>query len=569
MPNQVSNRIPGRKLIPKINSLRTRGWTYKQIAEHLGRSERYVYKLVSQSKPILSGRLIPDPIPYEELSPEAKQTVQFTPEGFKLFFERYSGRKLHDLHYEWVKRALSHPRVLINCPPRHAKSTIFSVWFPIWLICINRNIQIVICSQTNYMAKKFTNEISTHLTSNELLLQEFGRFKPEGDAPWRPLSGELMVEGRTRMSKSGDLTVQVRGARQQILGMEADWVIADDIVDRPTTVSPAERVKLSTWFHGDVMTRLEPKSTAIVIGQRLHLKDLYGELSKEKVRGLDKARWEHINYPAITDWDTQQVLWPEKWPYEELMDKFTDVGSSVFEAMYQQNPLPESERLVREAWLIGDDEHPGCLDLLRSAGEPPKVHGPRVRVASLDPGQTRYWGLIVGDLDWNPDVFEFHLLEARREKWQVRDAISALRYVYDTYAPDYFLIERNAARHFLQNPGIEDLRRKMRFISHDTGRNKADPTLGVESIAVDFEFGHIRLPSGDSEGKLMSKMVMEEAMQYPHADTDDLLMALWFIKFNYRRLVPRKRLDKKIDTKRVYFENPPRLQKGWEPIGGY
>ena len=99
--------------------------------------------------------------------------VRFTPDAFEAFFNRYSGRKLAPVHKEWVKIACSTRRTLINCPPRHAKSTIFSAWFPIWLIAMNRDVQILIVSQTEKLAKKFANEISYHLSYNERLKGDF------------------------------------------------------------------------------------------------------------------------------------------------------------------------------------------------------------------------------------------------------------------------------------------------------------------------------------------------------------------------------------------------------------
>jgi len=60
--------------------------------------------------------------------------------------------------------------------------------------------------------------------------------------------------------------------------------------------------------------------------------------------------------------------------------------------------------------------------------------------------------------------------------------------------------------------------------------------LGIQSLAIDFEFGRIRLPYGDVEARGQSLMLKAEATQYPHGRTDDLLMALWMLKWNYRDL---------------------------------
>lgn len=560
-----ATRQPLGKLYPQVSKLKKLGKTNKEIAEELGYSERHIYNILKNAKVDGSGIIIeiPDPKPLSELEPEVLETLEFSPDGFERFFNRYSGRTLQPIHKQWVEDCLSHHRVLINCPPRHAKSTIFSVWFPLWLICRDRDVQILICSQTETLAKKFTNEISHNLAYNRGLIKDFGRFRPElSDWPWRPNEGELMVEGRQRDLKSGDLTVQVRGAKQQILGMEANWVIADDVVSRPNTKSETEREALSEWFHGDALSRLEPGGRAIAIGQRLHLYDLYGELSNEKRPGTDDPRWRHINYPAIMDWEDRKTLWPTKWSWDEIMEKLADLGSSKFEAMYQQNPLPEGEALARRSWIYGDDEHPGCTELGRLSGQAPSGLDRPVRVVSLDPSPTRYAGLIVADVDWNPNSFDVHIIEIVREKMQVRDMVRHIERCIEWYQPQYFIFERNAAqRWLLQDPSMERLRRRVQVLAHDTGRNKGDPVLGIESLSPDFEFGRVHLPYGDPEGKAQSELLIQEALSYPQGQTDDLLMALWFIKFNFSKLVPRQLFAP--SSSRGGFNVPPRLMGGF------
>jgi hypothetical protein len=146
---------------------------------------------------------------YETLPSEVKACLEFTAPGFKLFYERYSGLPLPNHCYVWIKEALGKDRVLINCPPRHAKSKIFSVWFPIWLISRDRDIQIIICSQTVDLAYKFTREMAYHFENNAKLISELGRFLPTTEgSPWRPARGELLVEGRRREVLPGDMTVQ-------------------------------------------------------------------------------------------------------------------------------------------------------------------------------------------------------------------------------------------------------------------------------------------------------------------------------------------------------------------------
>lgn len=551
-----STHVPKAALAKQAAALRAQGYSTKMIAEELNKSHRYIFTLLKHANELGLDTMVYTIGDYkkpEDLAPEQKEMIQESADGFEKFFNKYSGRVLQPVHKDWVEIALSTRRTLINCPPRHAKSTIFSVWFPLWLIARDRNIQLLICSQTDKLAKKFTNEIAYHLSYNKELNADFGRFRPEfGDWPWRPNSGELLVDGRTREVKSGDLTVQVRGAGQQILGMEANWIVVDDAVSRSNARSETEREKLSEWFHGDVMSRLEPNGTTLVIGQRLHLYDLYGELSQEKltrVEGTPK-RWNHINFKAILDWDKQETLWPDKWGYVELMDVFADVGYQNFEAMYQQNPLPDADRLVKDIWIYGDDVHRGCLDYDRHANWTAKGEAdprPRTRVLSLDPSPTKLAGLIIADVPHDEGaLFECEVLDIRHEPMNVRKMLSEIHRVLKEYAPvDYFVFEQNAAqRWLLQDPEMDRIRTKTMVIPHTTNRNKADPELGVSGLALDFEYGRIRLPYGDAEGKRASQLLIDEAVSWPQGITDDVLMALWFIKYNYARLIPREHYEK-------------------------
>ena len=360
-----------------------------------------------------------------------------------------------------------------------------------------------------------------------------------------------MVEGRTRATESGDLTLQIRGAGQQILGMEADLIIADDLVDRESSWSEATRDHLSEYFHGDVMSRRSTRGRVVVVGQRIHYLDLYAELAEKLYSRGAKAGepvWHHINYPAIADWDTESVLWPEEWPFDRLMEVYEDLkrkgNSWLFDAMYQQNPIPPEERLVLDEWVYGDAEHIGCLDHDRFAGmglTPRTADEELIRVASLDPSPTRAAGLIVADVLRSRDTFHAGILEATRARMDVREMLRQVERVTGEYNPAYLIFEQNAAqRWFLHDPGFLRWRdsHNVRVIAHTTGKHKTDPQFGVQSLAVAFEYGRIRLPWGDSRGREMSKLLIEEAVNYPFGPYTDLLMALWFIAFNHAKLTP-------------------------------
>jgi hypothetical protein len=82
------------------------------------------------------------------------------------------------------------------------------------------------------------------------------------------------------------------------------------------------------------------------------------------------------------------------------------------------------------------------------------------------------------------------------------------------------------------------LKDRVRLMLHHTTAKKNSMEYGVQSLASDFEFSRISLPYGDDTARRMSDMLANEALMWPDGDTSDLLMALWFVKFNYKSLRP-------------------------------
>lgn len=601
------------------------GLSISQIAKRLRISERHVSNLRAIAKDLApdgSGMIyVPEPIAPDSLSREAKATVadgrawlrwvrahpndpvpadlvEAAVESYRRFYLRYSGRYFPEHWKDWVRQALRNDRLLLNVPPRHAKSELFSVWFPLWLICLDRNLQILILSETATLAKKFATKIAWNLEWNARLIAEHGRFRPDTEAaPWRPLSGELLVHGRERQVESGDLTVQIRGSGQQILGMEADIIVGDDVVGRESASSESTRDKLSEYWHGDVMTRLSPHGRAIVVGQRIHFLDLYGELADKVDEYTGLLIWRHIVMPAVSRFPSMdaegnevpaEVLWEREWPYRRLMKTKADItrrkGSQLWSTMYQQEPLPPTGVTVAKEWIFGDSTHRGCIDRNRTAGTFASLQNllgldedteipddlrrktKTVRVMSLDPPQERAGGLIIADVVQDREVFTCGTIEMHQLRPGIQEVHRLIREKAGYYQPEYLIIEQNGAqRWFKEDPGFVAWHRRtnIRLLPHATGQNKQNPDWGLQSLSVDFELGRIRLPYGDADSRAMSGLLIDEVTTHPFGDFDDLFMALWFIKFNLPKLIAMHRPEGDPRERKSGFHTPPRLKRGW------
>jgi hypothetical protein len=554
-------RIPASAWYPSLTWLEDLGYTRAQIAEAVGLQERRIREILRWGREEGSAMVTIDKptVPKDQLAPEFQAMLEFTPEAFQDFYEYFEGRPLPKHCQTWIDLFINHRNLMINIPPRHMKSSIFSKWLPVWLLCINRDELILIVSKTGTLARLWAADIAQELEFGEVP-KIFGRFAPErkGEVPWRPGQGEMLVLGRTRATKGQQYSILAKGSGQQVLGHEATVVICDDPTDARIAKSEVKNKDQMEWFREQVLSRIENPTQlggaagrAVIIGQRVHFMDMYGQIAEQRhTRGpkagqqlwhvvTDKAvkRW-----PELVDESDAEVLWPEKWPYTELMIQYERVGGlKPFETMFQQNPLPDEAKLVRPEWWerCRQYDRNGGTGVREARGE---RFLPVTRVVSLDPSPKRYNGLIVADVLYDRTRFDCTVLEARHFQGGLRDIFGELEGVISTYIPDYLIIEFSTfATWMKEDPIYQRMKDKLRIIPHSTGSNKADPELGLESMAFDVESGSIHLPYGDAWGKEMSMNLEKEFNVWPYGmpePGDDMMMALWFIKWNYRKMVP-------------------------------
>lgn len=494
----------------------------------------------------------PDPKKYHELDPRHQAMTVQTADAFEAFFNEFAHEQgqLPAHGKKWVAAALSHPFLLLNVPPRHAKTTIMAMWFSIWQLACNRDTQIIVVSKTIKGGQKISRKISYELEYNRALNEAFGRFRPlDYTRKWSDTAGELEIDGKNLALRSGDLSLQIRGAGQQILGMEADWIIADDITDRRVALSETKREDEWEYFHGDMMTRLSPEGKAFCIGQRVHQDDIYGRLAKA-VDEEGVRVWHLERSAAVLDWTDQTVLWPEIWSFEKMTAKRKSIGSALFSCMYQQEPEVAGD-FVPRWWIVGNGEAetPGCLDADRTLGQGWRPENPMdgflpvTRVVAIDPSPTQYCGIVVADVIFQHRATEFwcNIVDVVRDKMGLRSMLEVIETVADIHRPSVCIFESNSVKWLKEDVAWNRIASRFRAtIEHNTTAvNKRDGLMGVWSLASDFEAGRIRFPWADADSREASNYLINEVLAYPNGSTDDTLMALWFIKFNYKKLLPR------------------------------
>jgi len=129
------------------------------------------------------------------------------------------------------------------------------------------------------------------------------------------------------------------------------------------------RKSLREWFLSTLLTRLEPGGSCILTQTRWNNEDLTGYLLREH-----GDQWQEIRLSALGEADdllgrsVGQALCPERYSVEDLQKKKDQMGSAMFEALYQQNPsAPQASIFDRSWWkFYKENEQPEFLSILQS-----------------------------------------------------------------------------------------------------------------------------------------------------------------------------------------------------------
>jgi hypothetical protein len=469
------------------------------------------------------------------------------------------------LHDSMTYDKASAKRLLVNVPPEHAKSSVITVNYAVYRICMNPSVKIAIVSQTQKRAKEFLFAIKQRLTEPRWakLQQVYG--PAEG---WRATADQWTQDQiyLKRDSEAKDPTVQALGAGQQIYGTRADLIILDDIV---STTNAHEWEKQLEWIQKMVITRLGAGSL-IIVGTRVAANDLYKELRNEKHWTSGKSPFTYLAMPAVLefhdnpkDWVT---LWPRadrpwdgveeepdseglysKWDGPTLYERRGEVSAGTWALVYQQQDV-EEDAIFPAAAVSGSVNRARKTGPLNPKAPGHPQEGEWINIMGLDPamsGKTAAIMYAYDRLTGKRMVLDAHNM-AEPTPQKIRGLIENWVTIYQ---PMEIRIEINAFQKAFSLD--EELRnwlasRGCQLREHFTGRNKWDVGFGV--AAMSSLFGTVRegkhqqdnllsLPNHENNEHVKALINQLITWKPDTKGPTDLVMALWFCEIRAQELV--------------------------------
>lgn len=251
-------------------------------------------------------------------------------------------------HLDQVER-VELKRLIINVPPRHLKSISASVAFPAFVLGRNPGTTFTLVCYSQELGEKMMRDLRSVLAS-----PWYRRAFPDVRLT-KNTSSEIVTD-----RNGGVYMTSVEGT---LTGRGSDIIIVDDPIKPGDVLSEAERKRVNEWFSNTLFSRLNDKRTGriVVAMQRLHEDDVTGYLTASPDHG-----WTVLKVPAIADFETSHPVIGRSAPYvraagsvidtdredlDTLAQLQRDLGSLVFSAQYQQEPLPREGNLVKTAWF--------------------------------------------------------------------------------------------------------------------------------------------------------------------------------------------------------------------------
>lgn len=241
----------------------------------------------------------------------------------------------------------------INVPPRHSKSTIFNVMGPVWL-WLNYPAKAVSVSHINDLATQMNSKRYAIINS-----EKFKKYFPEID----------LVKNSTTFLKDGRGGELYSLSRNAFTGFGGDVIINDDLTNAETARKDKEEMENAwSYFRNTMPSRINDVKKCIImnIQQRLAPNDITGhilnnkDLRKTYIFVTLPAQFRKTTYlicpisGKIIKFNKGDYLWPERFgDYQQLRYQ---VGETIFETQYMQNPIATDKTIIKENLIIEKDK---------------------------------------------------------------------------------------------------------------------------------------------------------------------------------------------------------------------
>lgn len=383
---------------------------------------------------LLSGLPVPK-IPLVEFIRSAWHVVEpFTPYQHNWHIDAIASH-LEACTYGLIKN------LIINIQPRHMKSLLVSVFWPVWVWSFRPETQWLFISHRQALSTR------DNLKRRRIILSNW--YQREFSAIFS-MSPDQSQKSWFENDKAGHM---ITGGLTGSTGLGADFIVGDDILSREYAFSKARRDQANRVWDETVSTRGNNPATVVkvMIAQRLHTEDAIGHIIDLEAEGgevYDKliipTEYEPDNPTPVTSigWSDPrsrpgELLWPKRFSNEDIARLKVSLGSMGSAAQLQQRPVAAGGNIFSLKWWrfwrpSGSNLPPVSLRLQDGSTYYPPVEDIPEKLTN----QLQSWDAAFKDQDensyvvgqvWGKAGANYYLLDQVRDHLSFPDTLKAIR----------------------------------------------------------------------------------------------------------------------------------------------
>lgn len=395
-----------------------------------------------------------------------------------LFEREVLGIDLQPFHIEWLEFIQQNRFTIILAPRGSGKSTVMTVGYTTWKALIDRNIRILIVSNTQRQAEIFLRQIRAYLESTQIL-DMFGDIK--GNI-WS--TSELDLRGHGVQKEATITSLGVGGA---LIGRHVDMIILDDIVDEENSRTSYQRENVWEWYFKTLLPMLEPNGEIHIIGTRWHEDDFYSQIMK--------SDYQTKIYKAILPNGTS--YWEDRFPIS-LLQEIQKQNPQIFAMQYQNEIISTKDAIFKEEYFKYYEFLPPSVTYYQG-----------IDLAASKKGD--YFAIVT--LAKDNETGNMYVVDTYRGHLSLSKQIDKIMAKYEKYKPVMIGIESNAFQLALANE-IKNVGLPVKTVHQG-----ADKISRANRLSIYFENGQIFFNKRNTE-------LINELRLFPRAAHDDLFDAL-------------------------------------------
>ena len=225
-------------------------------------------------------------------------------------------------------------KAMFFMPPRHGKSLLVSERFSAWYLGRNPSNKVIGCTYGQNLSDRFSRHVRDTMKGPDHL----GVFDVS-------VSKTTKAMGMWETTQGGEFLSTSTGGAMTGFGFHLG-LLDDPIKGREVAYSPLQREGIWDWYLSDFNTRQQKDAAQILVQTRWHDDDLAGRI----LNGPNAKDWYIVSYPALDK--EGKALWPDMFDADMLTREFKNqMPSYEWEALYQQNPVPDEGGFFKDRWF--------------------------------------------------------------------------------------------------------------------------------------------------------------------------------------------------------------------------